>query len=34
MLFSGLGDDLLVATYNERHLSRYLSAHHWHNIIP
>ena len=34
MLFCGLTDDLVVATYNERHLSRYLSAHHWRDIVP
>jgi predicted nucleic acid-binding protein len=34
MLFTGLGDKLTVATYNERHLSRYLDAHHWRDIVP
>jgi predicted nucleic acid-binding protein len=34
MMFSGLTDDLVVASYNERHLSRYLSAHHWRDIVP
>ena len=34
MLFAGLTDDLLVATYNERHLSRYLNARHWRAINP
>jgi predicted nucleic acid-binding protein len=31
-LFVGLGDSLIVATYNERHLSRYVEARHWENI--
>ncbi len=30
--FAGLGDDLLVATYNVKHLSRYLDARHWRDI--
>jgi hypothetical protein len=34
MLFSGLADEPMVATYNERHLSRYLDAHHWRDISP
>jgi predicted nucleic acid-binding protein len=34
ILFTGLGDELTVATYNERHLSRYLDAHHWRDISP
>ncbi len=34
MLFTGLGDELTVATYNERHLSRYVDAHHWADIEP
>jgi predicted nucleic acid-binding protein len=34
LLFAGLGDDLWVATYNERHLSRYLKARHWRAIPP
>jgi predicted nucleic acid-binding protein len=34
MLFTGLNDELTVATYNERHLSRYLDAHHWRDIVP
>lgn len=34
IVFSGLADDLVVATYNERHLSRYLEAHHWRDIVP
>jgi predicted nucleic acid-binding protein len=32
--FIGLGDDLVVATYNARHLSRYLKARHWTQIAP
>ena len=34
MLYVGLGDRLVVATYNARHLSRYLDAHHWEEISP
>ncbi len=34
MLFTGLGDRLVVATYNARHLSRYVDAHHWDAISP
>jgi predicted nucleic acid-binding protein len=34
LLFSGLHDTLLVATYNAKHLSRYVDAHHWARIIP
>jgi predicted nucleic acid-binding protein len=34
MLFTGLTDELMVATYNERHLSRYVDAHHWKDIKP
>jgi predicted nucleic acid-binding protein len=33
-LFAGLSDQLIVATYNERHLSRYVEAHHWEDITP
>ena len=29
MLFTGLTDRLIVATYNARHLSRYVNAQHW-----
>jgi predicted nucleic acid-binding protein len=34
LLFAGLTDSLVVATYNDRHLSRYLNAGHWRDIIP
>ena len=34
ILFAGLTDELIVATYNERHLSRYLNARHWKDIEP
>jgi predicted nucleic acid-binding protein len=34
MLFTGLRDRLVVATYNARHLSRYVDAHHWDAISP
>jgi predicted nucleic acid-binding protein len=34
MLFTGLNDRLVVATYNERHLSRYLDSHRWKDISP
>jgi predicted nucleic acid-binding protein len=34
LLFVGHGDDLVVATYNERHLSRYLEARDWRAIRP
>ncbi|MGP0062443.1 MAG: hypothetical protein ACLQGP_02415 [Isosphaeraceae bacterium] len=34
MVFTGLDDSLLVATYNERHLSRYVNARHWNAISP
>jgi predicted nucleic acid-binding protein len=35
MLYVGLGDSLVVATYNARHLSRYhLDARHWDKISP
>jgi predicted nucleic acid-binding protein len=34
LLFVGLGDSLVVATYNDRHLSRYVEARHWENIEP
>ena len=34
MLFSGLTDRLVVATYNARHLSQYINAHHWRDIKP
>jgi predicted nucleic acid-binding protein len=30
--FTGLSDRLTVATYNARHLSRYVDAHHWDDI--
>ena len=32
--FAGLNDSLTVATYNVRHLSRYLDARHWNAITP
>jgi predicted nucleic acid-binding protein len=34
MLYCGLTDELIVATYNERHLSRYVNAHDWRDIKP
>jgi predicted nucleic acid-binding protein len=34
MLFCGLNDELMVATYNQKHLSRYVNADHWGNIEP
>jgi predicted nucleic acid-binding protein len=34
MLFTGLRDRLVVATYNARHLSRYVDAHQWDAISP
>jgi predicted nucleic acid-binding protein len=34
MLFTGLTDRLIVATYNARHLSRYVNAQHWRDIKP
>jgi hypothetical protein len=34
LLFTGLTDTLTVATYNARHLSRYLDAYHWKEIAP
>jgi predicted nucleic acid-binding protein len=34
LLFAGLGDKLVVATYNTRHLARYLNARHWRAIKP
>ena len=34
MLFCGLNDELTVATYNARHLSRYVDADRWENIEP
>jgi predicted nucleic acid-binding protein len=34
MSFTGLGDELTVATYNARHLSRYVDALHWGDIEP
>lgn len=33
-LFAGLSDQLTVATYNQRHLSRYVEARHWDDITP
>jgi predicted nucleic acid-binding protein len=32
MVYAGLRDHLVVATYNARHLSRYVIAHHWEGI--
>ena len=32
--FAGLNDSITVATYNARHLSRYLDARHWNAITP
>jgi predicted nucleic acid-binding protein len=32
--FTGFTDTLVVATYNTRHLSRYLDARHWSEIPP
>ncbi|HZW31665.1 MAG TPA: hypothetical protein VFF52_13210 [Isosphaeraceae bacterium] len=34
LLFTGLTDTLCVATYNARHLARYLDARHWKDIAP
>lgn len=34
LLFTGLGDSLVVATENARHLSRYVDARHWRDITP
>ncbi|HKI19404.1 MAG TPA: hypothetical protein VKA15_16075 [Isosphaeraceae bacterium] len=35
MLYSGLADSLVIATYNARHLSRYdVDAAHWTEISP
>ena len=34
MSLTGLTDRLTVATYNERHLARYVDAHHWRDISP
>jgi predicted nucleic acid-binding protein len=34
LLFTGLTDILYVATYNARHLARYLDARHWKDIAP
>jgi predicted nucleic acid-binding protein len=34
LLFTGLTDTLYVATYNARHLARYLDARHWKDIAP
>jgi predicted nucleic acid-binding protein len=34
MSFCGRMDDMRVATYNERHLSRYVNASHWTKISP
>ena len=34
LLFAGLNDELTVATYNERHLSRCLDANHWRGVSP
>jgi hypothetical protein len=33
LLYTGLTDTLMVATYNARHLSRYLDARHWRDIV-
>ncbi len=32
MLFCGLTDELMITTYNERHLLRYVDARHWKDI--
>jgi predicted nucleic acid-binding protein len=34
MSFAGLIDELTVATYNAKHLSRYVDARHWNDIKP
>jgi hypothetical protein len=34
MDFVGLTDTLVVATYNAKHLCRYVEARHWHEITP
>jgi hypothetical protein len=34
LLFTGLTDNLIVATDNARHLSRYVDARHWGDITP
>jgi predicted nucleic acid-binding protein len=34
MSVCGLNDELMVATYNERHLSRYVNAYDWRDIKP
>jgi hypothetical protein len=34
ILFTGLTDKLTVATYNAKHLSRYVNADHWEDIEP
>jgi predicted nucleic acid-binding protein len=34
LLYGGHGDELFVATDNERHLSRFLKAQRWQKIIP
>lgn len=34
MSFCGLNDEVVVATYNARHLSRYIDARHWKDIEP
>lgn len=34
MLFGGLGDTLIVATSNPRHLARFLDSRPWEDIVP
>lgn len=34
LLFTGYGDQLVVATDNVKHLSRYVNAQHWAHIMP
>jgi predicted nucleic acid-binding protein len=34
IVYAGLRDHLIVATYNARHLARYVKAHHWDGISP